>query len=232
MVREADGFLLTHAKQEVSVASTKSFSSQVAVLYWLSHYIAVHKGLRDERAISEAENDLLLVAEVLENAIEKYRVKISQELAPYYMQFTHFIFLGRDISYPFAREAALKLKELAYIFVDCYPAGELKHGAIALIDRNTPTVLFSHPDPTIYNKILSGAQEVKARRGHLVVFAFEGQDHLITLADTAFVLPKVKPLLGPLAMTGLMQFFIYEIAYALQRPIDKPRNLAKSVTVE
>ena len=140
--------------------------------------------------------------------------------------------MGRHISYPFALEAALKLKEISYIFSQCYPAGELKHGPIALIDEQTPVVLFSSLDDEIYKKTISNAQEVKARRGHLLIFAFEGQDELIKLANNVFVIPRVKPLLAPLAMTGLMQFLTYQITNVLNRPIDKPRNLAKSVTVE
>src|SRR5438128_9878871 len=108
-------------------------------------------------------------------------------------------------------EAALKLKEISYIFAQCYPAGELKHGPIALIDEKTPVILFSVLDQEVYSKLVSNAQEVKARRGHLVVFAFEGQNELIALADRSFVVPRVAPLLGPLAMTGLMQFLSYQI---------------------
>lgn len=140
--------------------------------------------------------------------------------------------MGRHISYPFGLEAALKLKEISYIFSQCYPAGELKHGPLALVDANMPVFIFSHQDPVIYQKLLANASEIKARNGHLVVFMLEGQHELKALADQAFVFPNVKPLLVPLAMTGLMQFFIYQIAKELRCPIDKPRNLAKSVTVE
>ena len=129
-------------------------------------------------------------------------------------------------------EAALKLKEISYIFAQCYPAGELKHGPIALIDHKTPVVLFSSLHEIIYKKIISNAQEVKARFGHLVIFAFEGQNELINLADQAFVVPRVNPYLGPLAMTGLMQVFVNQITKRIGSAIDKPRNLAKSVTVE
>ena len=179
-----------------------------------------------------AEEDLLVVAEVLENSIENYKREITNNLAKFYAQFRKAIFLGRHISYPFALEAALKLKEISYIFAQCYPAGELKHGPLALVDAQTPVFIFSHEDPLIYQKLLSNAQEVKARNGHLVAFVFEGQHELAALADQVFVVPHVKALLAPLAMTGLMQFFVYQIAKELGRPIDKPRNLAKSVTVE
>lgn len=232
MVREAGGFLLTQAGAEVAVASTKAFSTQVSALYWLAHRIALEKGIIDAQALDHAEKDLLIAAEVLENSIENYKIKIIQELAPYYAQFTRSIFLGRHVSYPFAMEAALKLKEISYVFAQCYPAGELKHGPLALVDEKTPIFLFSHQNPVIYQKLVANAQEVKARGGHLIAFVFEGQHELEALADCAFVVPRVNPLLGPLSMTGLMQFLVYQIAKELKCPIDKPRNLAKSVTVE
>jgi glutamine---fructose-6-phosphate transaminase (isomerizing) len=232
MVREAGGFLPMQAGPEISVASTKAFSTQIATLYWLAHRVALEGGTISWNDMHAAEEDLFVAAEILETLIENYKFKIVNELAPKYAQFERFIFLGRHINYPFALEASLKLKEISYIFSQCYPAGELKHGPIALIDEKTPVVLFSILDDVLYWKILSNAQEVKARKGHLIIFAFEGQTELIDLADTVFIIPLVKPLLAPMAMTGLMQFFVYHITRALGRPIDRPRNLAKSVTVE
>ncbi len=232
MVRESEGFILTQAGREVAVASTKAFSTQLTALYWLAHRIACEKKIITQAQLEGAQEDLLVAAEVLENTIENYKLSIIKELAARYARYTKMIFLGRHNSYPFALEAALKLKEIAYIFSSAYPAGELKHGALALIDAETPAMVFSHQDPIIYQKLVSNVQEVKARGGHIVAFAFEGQKELQDLADLSFEIPKVKPLLGPLAMTGLMQFFFYAIAKELGRPIDKPRNLAKSVTVE
>lgn len=232
LVREADGFVLTQAGQEIAVASTKAFSTQIAAMYWLAHRLALEKGIISAAQMQLAEEELLVVAEVLENSIENYKRDIMLRLAKFYAQFKKAIFVGRQISYPFGLEAALKLKEISYIFAQCYPAGELKHGPLALVDAQMPVFIFSHPDPLIYQKLLSNAQEVKARNGHLVAFVIEGQHEMIALADQAFVLPRVKPLLGPLAMTGLMQFFVYQVAKELNCPIDKPRNLAKSVTVE
>ena len=232
MVRECGGFLLTQAGREVAVASTKAFSTQVAALYWLAHRIAVEKKIISLQEMDRAEQDLLVAAEMLENNIENYKMDIVRTHARTYKDFKQMIFLGRHASYPFAMEASLKLKEIAYIFTAAYPAGELKHGPLALIDAKTPVFVFSHQDPIIYQKLLSNIQEVKARGGHLVAFAFEGQEQLIALADLCFIIPRVKPLLGPLAMTGLMQFFFYAIAKELNCPIDQPRNLAKSVTVE
>lgn len=232
MVREASGFLPMQAGPEISVASTKAFSTQVATLYWLANRMALDRGNINAIQMHEAEENIFVAAEVLEATIEIYKLKITQELAPFYAQFDRFIFLGRHVSYPFALEAALKLKEVSYIFAQCYPAGELKHGPIALIDEKTPVILFSVLDELIYRKTVSNANEIKARKGHLIVFAFEGQHELIKLADFAFILPRVTPLLAPLAMVGIMQFFVYQISRQLGNPIDKPRNLAKSVTVE
>lgn len=232
IAREAGGVLLTKAGHEHAVASTKAFSTQLAALYMLAHHIAYEKGFIAQQDVIVAQKDLTLVAQVLEDRIEYYKHIIKQQLAPYYAQFTKSIFLGRNISYPFAMEAALKLKEISYIFAQCYPAGELKHGPLALIDQQLPVFIFSCQDPLIYQKLLSNAQEAKARGGQLVVFAFENQHELIEIAQTVFLFPQVKPLLEPLAMTGVMQYFVYEIARVLGCEIDKPRNLAKSVTVE
>lgn len=231
IVREATGFLLTHAGPEIAVASTKVFSAQVAMLFLLAHHMALEKGNITPRQLEVAHEDLLVVAEVLENTLESYKRQIVATDAPFYATFTNFILLGRHISYPFALEAALKLKQIAYLFVECHPAGELKHGPLALVDPNIPVFLFSCLDKVIYQKIVSNAQELKARQGHLVAFAFQGQHELIDLADKAFIIPPVNPLLGPLAMTALVQFFVYQIAHVLGRPIDRPRNLAKAVTV-
>jgi len=232
IIREAGGFLLTQAGREVAVASTKAFSTQLATLYWFAHFIAVQKNIITQAELIEAEQDLCACAQILENAIESYKADIINTYAPRYARYDRAIFLGRHISYPFAMEAALKLKEVAYIFSQCYPGGEIKHGPLALVDDQTPIFVFSHQDPLVYQKLLSNAQEIKARNGIITAFAFEGQHELTSLADVAFMVPRVKPLLGQLAMTGLMQFFVYAIANELKRPIDYPRNLAKSVTVE
>ncbi len=232
MVREADGVLLTQAGPEVAVASTKAFSTQLSALYWLAHRIALEQGYITAAQMEQAEEDLLRAAEQLEQNIDLYKHEIDQQLAAYYAQFNKFIFLGRHIGYPFALEAALKLKEITYICAQSYPAGELKHGPLALVDAQTPVCIFSSMDEQIYQKLLANVQEAKARGGHIIAFAFHGQDELCKLADTLFMLPKTQLLLEPLVMTGLMQYFAYAIAKKLGREIDRPRNLAKSVTVE
>ncbi|MBT3455506.1 glutamine--fructose-6-phosphate transaminase (isomerizing) [bacterium] len=232
MVREANGFLLTKAGPEIAVASTKAFTTQISVLYWLANKIAFERGLISRKEMDASIEDLLISAQVLECSIDNYKRIIKKDYAKTYSKYDRFIFLGRHVGYPLALEAALKLKEISYIFSQSYPAGELKHGPIALIDDRTPVFLFSHIDDLIYQKIVANAQEVKARGGHLVSFIFEGQHELEQLSDVCFVFPKVAPLLAPIAMVGVMQFFVYCIANELGCPIDKPRNLAKSVTVE
>ncbi len=232
MVRESDARIFTQAGPEIAVASTKAFTAQLSLLYWFAHKIGLAKGYITREKCAQVSYDLRDVAEILEATILRYKEVIANIYAPRYAQYDKFIFLGRHISFPFAQEAALKLKEISYVFAECYPAGELKHGALALVDETVPVVLFSVLDEVVYQKLLVNAHAVKSRRGHLIVFAFEGQNELISLADTVFIIPRVAELLAPLAMTGLMQFFVYSIAKVLNRPIDKPRNLAKSVTVE
>ena len=232
IVRESGGYFLTQAGPEIAVASTKAHTTQLAALYWLAHRIALEKQMITVDGMVRAEHELKSAAATLEYAIEINKERIINNYAAYYSQFTKAIFLGRHNAYPFALEAALKLKEIAYIFSQCYPAGELKHGPLALIQPDVPVFIFSHQDPIIYQKLISNVQEVKARRGHVVIFAFEGQHELIALADAVIITPQVPTLLGPLVMSGVMQFFMYAIAKHLGREIDKPRNLAKSVTVE
>lgn len=232
MVRETDGYVQTIAGPEIAVASTKAFTTQLTALYWLAHMIAKEKGLIGKEGLTQAAEKLTQAADILENAIETYKVEIINNYVKTLAKAPHMMFLGRHIMYPFALESALKLKEISYIPSHGGPAGELKHGTLALVDFQIPVVLFSHVDPLLYKKIIANAQEVKARKGKLIIYAFEGQTELCDLADISFVIPRVDPLLAPLAFSGLMQFFVYQIAKELKRNIDKPRNLAKSVTVE
>jgi len=233
IVREAQGFLQTCAGPEIAVASTKAFSTQLAALYWLAHRIALEKNIIDNAAFMKAEQDIVRAAELMEKNLEQYKDVIDTQYAPQYAQYDEALFLGRHISYPLAMESALKIKEVAYVFAASYPAGELKHGSLALVDETVPVYIFSHPDPLIYQKIVSNAHEVKARGGHIIAFAYEGQHELSELAETAFVISgQFPPLLGSIVMLGVMQYFVYAIARQRGCPIDKPRNLAKSVTVE
>ncbi len=232
MVREATGFFLMRAGYEVSVASTKAFSCQIASLYLLAHYFALKRRVISAEEALQAEESLLVLAEVLDAAIKRYETEIISQDAQMYSRYEKFIFLGRHITYPLAMEAALKLKEISYLFAQSYPTGELKHGPLALVDETVPVVVFSLQDEEMYKKMLSNVYEVKARSGHIIAFAFEGQDELISLAHRVFILPSVPALLEPLAIIGIVQLWVYHLSKALGRSIDMPRNLAKSVTVE
>ena len=232
LARECTGTLLLHAGPEIAVASTKTFTAHIALLFWLAHKVAYEKELITARDIDRALDQLLYAGTVLEQSLYTYTDKITNILAPHYAQFQHAIFLGRHSSYFCAREAALKVQEIAYMFVETYSTGELKHGPLALIDATMPVVLFSSLDEHIYPKLCDSAQQIKSRGGRLLLFAFEGQHELIKLADDVVVLPTVHPLLAPLALTGVLQLFAYSLARVLHRPIDRPRNLAKAVTVE
>ena len=233
IVREAHGFLLTHAGTEVAVASTKAFTTQLATLYWLANYSAFERGILSSEDMLKAEADLYDVADILERTIEQHKSAIDNICTMRYAQYDKALFLGRHISYPLAMEAALKLKEIAYVFAESYAAGELKHGPLALVDTAMPVYIFSHRDPIIYQKLLSNAHEVKARGGIIIAFAYQDQHELCVLAETVFTIADDVPaLLGPLAMIGVVQYFVYAIAKERGCPVDKPRNLAKSVTVE
>lgn len=232
MVREADGALVMNAGPEIAVASTKAFAAQIGSLYWLAHYFAWRKGICSESDLDQAVCEIVHAVAMLETVMDAYSHEIRSIWGPFYAQFDRAICLGRHISYPFALEAALKLKEIDYIFAQCYPAGELKHGPLALIDKKTPVFVFSLLDQVPYEKLLSNVQEAKARGAHIAAFVFEGQHELKKLADTCFEIPRVAPLLAPLAMNGVMLLLVCSIGLHLGLSIDKPRNLAKSVTVE
>jgi glutamine---fructose-6-phosphate transaminase (isomerizing) len=232
MVREASGFLPMQAGPEIAGSSTKAFSTQIATLYWLANRIALERGAITPEQMNESEEHLFVASEILEAAIDIHKFKIIKDIAPQFAQFDRFVFMGRHICYPFAMEAALKLKEIAHLFAQGYAAGELKHGPAEIINEKVPVIIFSALDDLIYQKIVSNAKEIKARNGRLLAFAFEGQDELANIADYSFTLPHVTPLLTPLAMTGLMQFFIYQISRHLGQPIDKPRHYSKPMVME
>ncbi len=232
LIREADGFSLLKAGPERSVCATKAFTAEIAAFYILAYAIALEKGIIDQARMDRAYHDLFIAAQVLESTMERYKRDIMVTCAPKYAHFEKFLFIGRHVMYPFALEAALKLKEVSYLFAQCSPAGELKHGTLAMIDEHVPVIIYSHLDPLIYKKLVSNAQEIKARNGHLVIFGFNGQEELKEMADVFFGVQPVEPLLEPLVMAGLMQLFVYYIAKELGRPIDRPRNVAKTITVE
>ncbi len=232
MVREASGFLPMQAGPEIAGSSTKAFSTQIATLYWLANRIALERGNITLEQMNESEEYLFVASEILEAAIDIHKFAIIKDLAPFYAKFDRFIFMGRHMMYPFAKEAALKLKEIAHLFAHGIAAGEVKHGPAEIINDAVPVVVFSSLDDLIYQKLLINAKEVKAHKGLVLAIAFEGQHELAKIADHSLFLPHVTPLLAPLAMTGLMQFFIYQISRQLGQPIDKPRHHSKSMALE
>lgn len=232
VAREADYALYTQAGVERAVASTKAFTTQVATFFFVSSVMALVRNRITSDAHQTALAALNQAAVLLEEAINQNKHAIDTVLAPRYAQASRAIFLGRQVGYALACEAALKLAEISYIFTHAYPAGELKHGPLALIESGLPIFLISSQDPIVYRKLVSNAHEVKARGGHLCIFASEDQTELIALADSVIVIPRTSELLMPIAVIGVVQYLCYAIALHLGRPIDKPRNLAKSVTVE
>jgi len=225
LANESIATLLMQAGHEISVASTKSFTAQLAILYLLANKLI-------NNDISKSKQLLKDIAYFLEFNIDVNKLKL-EALVDIYYKYDRVIFLARDIMYPLALEAALKIKEIAYIWADCYPAGELKHGPLALIENGIIIFVISHYDNLVYKKLLSNVQEAKARGAIIISFLFKGQNELIELSDNYIEVESVDDiLLSPISMIGIIQYFIYKVAEKLERPIDKPRNLAKSVTVE
>ncbi|MFA5250100.1 MAG: glutamine--fructose-6-phosphate transaminase (isomerizing) [Parachlamydiales bacterium] len=228
LAREADAVLFLNAGPEISVCSTKAFTSQVTLLALFTLYMARlrHLGQKEGKKFLR-ELSLLpqIASEVLNQSgrLEKLALK--------YSQFENFFFLGRRYMYPACLEAALKLKEISYLNANGYPAGELKHGPIALISQELPVIAFAAKGPT-YGKMLSNLQEVKARGAPLFAFAFEKDRELEKIADDVFYLPRISDELAILPASIAGQLFAYFIAKERGREIDQPRNLAKSVTVE
>jgi len=228
IAREADGGIYLHAGPEVGVASTKAFSAQVCVLALLALYLGRlrHLSFSDGLAVVDAlESVPGLIGEVLKN--EAVIEQASEPLA----SAKNALFLGRDIHYPVALEGALKLKEISYIHAEGYPTAEMKHGPIALVDRQTPCV-FVAPRGTLYAKTLSNLEEVRARNGMIVTVGTEGDRVLAELSDVFLPIPDAPEVVQPLLAVVPLQLLAYHVARCLGRDIDKPRNLAKSVTVE
>ncbi|MBO4499482.1 MAG: glutamine--fructose-6-phosphate transaminase (isomerizing) [Bacteroidaceae bacterium] len=229
IARAADTGCYTHAGPEIGVASTKAFTAQVETLLLLALSIAQEKGtITDEyrlRIISELQTIPDKIAVILKHD------KQIQALAKTFTYAHNFIYLGRGYNYPVALEGALKLKEISYIHAEGYPAAEMKHGPIALIDEEMPVVAIA-PHCGNYDKILSNIQEVKARKGRVISIVTEGDKDVRSLSDLYFEIPATEECLVPLLSVIPLQLLAYHIAIAKGRDVDQPRNLAKSVTVE
>jgi glutamine---fructose-6-phosphate transaminase (isomerizing) len=232
IAREADGGVYLHAGPEVGVASTKAFTSQVTVLAMLALYFGRLRhlsSLQGERMIEALHALPATVGRALKCNDEVRRI------AERYHSSTNMLFMGRQYMYPVALEGALKLKEISYIHAEGYPAAEMKHGPIALVDKNTPSI-FLTPRGSVFDKVMSNLEEVKARRGPVIAIASEGDpraaDYVSARADEVIFVPDVPEFLQPIITVIPLQLFAYHAAVLRGCDVDKPRNLAKSVTVE
>lgn len=229
LAREADGVIYTYAGPEIGVASTKTFVTQLAILFLFAlrigrelDYISVKEG-------RSFIGDLIKIPHQMEQILKSSK-KIS-EIAQKYLHARDFLYLGRGINYPIALEGALKLKEISYIHAEGYPAGEMKHGPIALIDREMPVVIIATKNH-VYDKIISNIEEVKAREGRVIALASQSDKKISKKVDDTIFIPDTNPLLTPILLTIPLQLLAYYMADLKGTDVDQPRNLAKSVTVE
>ena len=227
--RMSDGTIYTNAGPEIGVASTKAFTTQLTAFYLLSLYVRQLRGDSPEE-IRKAMHALSIIPHQIEHLLKTQEKKI-QQLANKWHNAQDFLFLGRGLNYPIALEGALKLKEISYIHAEGYPAGEMKHGPIALIDENMPVVAIATHTP-VYEKVVSNLQEVKARDGKLVAIIDEGDEAMKSMADDFIEVPKTIEALQPILTVIPTQLLAYYIALRRGCDVDQPRNLAKSVTVE
>jgi len=228
--RITDAGVYIHAGPEIGVASTKAFTGQLTALTLLALHLGATRYKIDRHLHDTLIHTLLKIPSLVETTLKTLHPQI-QALAPKLAHKDHCLFLGRGYNYPVALEGALKLKEISYIHAEGYPAGEMKHGPIALIDENMPVLIIAVQDRT-YEKVLSNLQEVKARKGYVIAIATEGDNRLPTLADEVLYVPAVPEPLYPLLTVLPLQLLAYHVAVQRGCDVDQPRNLAKSVTVE
>ena len=228
IAQETDGGIYNHAGPEIGVASTKVFVSQLTILALLTLFLGRQRQMSIIMGKRIAE-ELLRVPAYMNQILQNN--DLVKEVAQKYSKFNNFFFLGRKYNYPIALEGALKLKEISYIHAEGGSSGELKHGPLAMIDPNFPTV-FICPKDSVYEKNISNLEEVKARKGRVIAVATIGDEEIRNDADDIFYIPKTLEMLTPILAVIPLQLFAYYIAVLKGRDVDKPRNLAKSVTVE
>jgi glutamine---fructose-6-phosphate transaminase (isomerizing) len=232
--RETEGTIYTHAGPEIGVASTKAFTCQLVALHMLALHLGEVRGTLGEDERRTQIEDLLRLPNLLEQVLQRTADQI-EEIAGRFQGRSDFLYLGRGINYPIALEGALKLKEISYIHAEGYPAGEMKHGPIALIDEKMPIVALA-PRDHVYEKMLGNIQEAKARSGVVIAIVTEGDDTMPRLLDPdvdfMIAIPATSRLVSPVAVTLPLQLLAYHIAVRRGCDVDQPRNLAKSVTVE
>jgi len=227
--RETDAGVYTHAGPEIGVASTKAFTAQVTVLTMLAFLLGYKKGVISKENFKKLLNELYIIPDKITEVLKssEYINKIAQK----FVEATNFLYLGRGVLFPVALEGALKLKEISYIHAEGYPAAEMKHGPISLIDKNMPVVVVATKDKS-YEKIVSNIQEIKARNGIVIAIVTKGDDTIANMADYLIEVPKTHESLAPLLTVVPLQLLAYYIAVLRGCNVDQPRNLAKSVTVE
>ncbi|MFC1827024.1 glutamine--fructose-6-phosphate transaminase (isomerizing) [Thermodesulfobacteriota bacterium] len=233
MTRQADATLYTHAGPEIGVASTKAFTSQLAALFLFASYLAQVRKTLSPKKIKQLGQAVIGLPTLLEESLPGLQKKIKA-VAELFYDSRNFLFVGRGLNYPIALEGALKLKEISYIHAEGYAAGELKHGPIALIDKDMP-ILGLVPKDKVYEKSISNIEEIKARQGRLILIGSKGDRHLKKITEHVLYMPKASnmmPELNPILFTIPAQLLAYEIATMRGCDVDQPRNLAKSVTVE
>ena len=229
MVRESDACLMIEAGPEIGVASTKAFSTMVTTCFLLALRMGRARGRIDDQALAQHLEHLYAVRPALEALLSEGAVQRMQEVAERYQDKKGFLFIGRGLNFPIALEGALKLKEISYMHAEGYPAGEMKHGPIAMIEPDLPTVVLA-PNDKVADKVRSNIEQVRARGG--LVICIGNDPEALALADEAIEVPDVGPWLSPLLNVVPLQLFSYYVAKLRGCDIDKPRNLAKSVTVE
>jgi glucosamine--fructose-6-phosphate aminotransferase (isomerizing) len=229
LARESDGVLYTHCGPEIGVASTKAFTAQLIALYLLALHLGRVRGVLNANDGRIWLERFAALPTRVEHILEREAEIVA--IAKRYHTKRNFLYLGRGINYPIALEGALKLKEISYIHAEAYAAGEMKHGPIALIDKDMPVVVLV-PRDRLYEKTVSNLMEVKARNAPVIAFVSEGERDLGRVADVVFTIPNVPALLTPILYTVALQLLAYHIAVLRGTDVDQPRNLAKSVTVE
>ena len=227
--RETDAGAYTHAGPEIGVASTKAFTTQITVLTLIALRLAKAKGTISNTDFRAHLVELEMIPKKVEEVLKSET--LTKEIAAIYKDVSNFLYLGRGFNFPVALEGALKLKEISYIHAEGYPAAEMKHGPIALIDENMPIAViatkYGH-----YEKVVSNIQEIKSRKGKIIAVVTRGDTQVKGIADHVIEIPETIELLSPLLTTIPLQLLSYHIAVMLDKNVDQPRNLAKSVTVE
>jgi glucosamine--fructose-6-phosphate aminotransferase (isomerizing) len=220
----------THAGPEIGVASTKAFTAQLTVLTMMALFTAHKKGTISEARFRQLLVGLETLPKKVEETLERVHEPIKQ-IAALFKDARNFLYLGRGCNFPVALEGALKLKEISYIHAEGYPAAEMKHGPIALIDKEMPVVFIALQDSS-YEKVISNIQEVKARNGRVIAIVNEGDEVVKNMAEFVIEIPKTEEILSPILSVLPLQLLAYHIAVLRGCDVDQPRNLAKSVTVE